>query len=304
MPIRERFEIQVVPPVWGRQPFLAVTDTSDGNPPRFEGSWGEAGFRLTEHTRGEPSRVLPVVLGKPSPGTSDRTDRIHPARRPVHRRRRHDQRRRRASVRPHAGPPGAAGDEGRARRRPRHRRRPGCRDLSAAAARRGRPARLGGDRRQRPPTHRSPRCRRPPSRSGAATDRARPGALGRRGTRRPGRRPARSRLELAERGRNWVHVTVLDDATGQPVPCRVHFRSPDGDSLPAARPPQPRQLEPRHLALRRRRRRPARPASATPTSTAPARAGCRAARCSSTWRAASNTSRSGRPCGSSRVSGS
>ena len=29
-------------------------------------------------------------------------------------------------------------------------------------------------------------------------------------------------------GRNWVHVTVVDDATGRPVPCRVHFRSPAG----------------------------------------------------------------------------
>ena len=36
------------------------------------------------------------------------------------------------------------------------------------------------------------------------------------------------RLELIDPGRNWVHVTVLDDATGQPVPCRVHFRSPEG----------------------------------------------------------------------------
>ena len=37
VPIRERFEIQVVPPGWGRLPFLAVTDTSDHNLPRFEG---------------------------------------------------------------------------------------------------------------------------------------------------------------------------------------------------------------------------------------------------------------------------
>ena len=36
------------------------------------------------------------------------------------------------------------------------------------------------------------------------------------------------RLELADRGRNWVRVTVLDDDTDRPVPCRVHFRSPDG----------------------------------------------------------------------------
>ena len=55
VPIRERFEIQLVPPGWGRLPFLAVTDTSDHNLPRFEGSWGEAGFRLTEHAMGWPA---------------------------------------------------------------------------------------------------------------------------------------------------------------------------------------------------------------------------------------------------------
>jgi hypothetical protein len=35
-------------------------------------------------------------------------------------------------------------------------------------------------------------------------------------------------LEVVDRGRNWVHVTILDDETGRPVPCRVHFRSPEG----------------------------------------------------------------------------
>lgn len=38
----------------------------------------------------------------------------------------------------------------------------------------------------------------------------------------------RVRLELIDPGRNWVHTTVIDDATGRPVPCRVHFRSPEG----------------------------------------------------------------------------
>ena len=38
----------------------------------------------------------------------------------------------------------------------------------------------------------------------------------------------RLRLALVDRGRNWVHTTVVDDETGQPVPCRVHFRSPEG----------------------------------------------------------------------------
>ena len=38
----------------------------------------------------------------------------------------------------------------------------------------------------------------------------------------------RVHLEIADRGRNWVHITVQDEATGKPLPCRVHFRSPDG----------------------------------------------------------------------------
>lgn len=35
-------------------------------------------------------------------------------------------------------------------------------------------------------------------------------------------------LEIIDRGKNWVHVTVLDDETEQPLPCRIHFRSPEG----------------------------------------------------------------------------
>ncbi len=38
----------------------------------------------------------------------------------------------------------------------------------------------------------------------------------------------RVRFEVIDTGRNWVHTTVLDDATGLPVPCRVHFRSARG----------------------------------------------------------------------------
>jgi hypothetical protein len=36
------------------------------------------------------------------------------------------------------------------------------------------------------------------------------------------------RIELIEPGRNWVKVTVVDDQSGRPIPCRVHFRSPEG----------------------------------------------------------------------------
>jgi hypothetical protein len=42
----------------------------------------------------------------------------------------------------------------------------------------------------------------------------------------------RLELILLDEGRNWVKTTVLDDATGRPVPCRVHFRSRDGVPFP------------------------------------------------------------------------
>ncbi len=35
-------------------------------------------------------------------------------------------------------------------------------------------------------------------------------------------------VRVAEAGRNWVHVRVLDQGTGRPIPCRAHFRSPLG----------------------------------------------------------------------------
>lgn len=36
------------------------------------------------------------------------------------------------------------------------------------------------------------------------------------------------RVEVLEAGRAWVHVRVLDEGSGRPVPCRVAFRSPEG----------------------------------------------------------------------------
>ena len=39
---------------------------------------------------------------------------------------------------------------------------------------------------------------------------------------------SRLKVEIVDRGRNWVHTTIVDDDTGKPVPCRIHFRSPEG----------------------------------------------------------------------------
>ncbi len=35
------------------------------------------------------------------------------------------------------------------------------------------------------------------------------------------------RIEVPDPDRNWVRTTVVDDATGAPVPCRIHLRSAD-----------------------------------------------------------------------------
>ncbi len=40
--------------------------------------------------------------------------------------------------------------------------------------------------------------------------------------------PGRVRIEWVDRTRQWVHTTVVDEATGRPVPCRIHFRSTAG----------------------------------------------------------------------------
>jgi len=42
------------------------------------------------------------------------------------------------------------------------------------------------------------------------------------------------RLRIAEHGRNWVRTRIVDDLTGMPLPCRIHFRSVDGVPYPPA----------------------------------------------------------------------
>ena len=50
------------------------------------------------------------------------------------------------------------------------------------------------------------------------------------------------RLEVIDRGRNWVRTTVVDDETGQPRSLPHPLPLAEGRSLRAARPPRPRQL--------------------------------------------------------------
>ena len=52
VPIRERFEVALVPTWWGGLPFLAVPETKNGLMPRYKGKWGEAGERQAEAFQG------------------------------------------------------------------------------------------------------------------------------------------------------------------------------------------------------------------------------------------------------------
>src|SRR5207244_1211917 len=52
MPIRERFEICVVPTAWGQQPFHAWPDEKNHLAPRYEGRWENAGARQAEAFQG------------------------------------------------------------------------------------------------------------------------------------------------------------------------------------------------------------------------------------------------------------
>lgn len=224
--IRERFEIQVVPPAWGRQPFLAVPDTSDYNLPRFEGSWGEAGNRLTEHARGGSAGYYLWCWENPYPDraveriefvprgprfivagvtTSDLDE--HPF------------------VRTPARPVLLAARDGRG----------GVFDIEVDRGVATYPQPLPGadDRAGWGATEGTsaytsiaalPSATIAVRRDGAELGRVRWGDVARDGRADAGR----ASLELAESGRNWVHVSVVDDETGRPVPCRVHFRSAEG----------------------------------------------------------------------------
>ena len=54
VPIRERFEVALVPTWWGGFPFLAVPDDKNGLMPRYEGKWAEMGERQAETYQGWP----------------------------------------------------------------------------------------------------------------------------------------------------------------------------------------------------------------------------------------------------------
>ncbi|MBI4641417.1 MAG: hypothetical protein HY731_12030, partial [Candidatus Tectomicrobia bacterium] len=241
VPIRERFEIAIVPTGWGQLPFLSVPDQKNGLMPRYEGNWGAAGERQAEATQAWPKAYYLWHWKNPRPEKSIESVKIVPE-----------------------GPKfliaaitlGHLDEE------------PFCRSAKSEVkivlpqhADAEKPFQLEVDVDRGVATYPYPlpeksadeflqdtfkgwgEAQNPKSspsyveisatpsatitirQDGEELGKARWGELEEKRTLEP---TPRLRLEVIDSGKNWVHTTVLDDETGKPIPCRIHFRSPHG----------------------------------------------------------------------------
>lgn len=241
LPIRERFEIAIVPSPWGQQAMLAWSDMGQALLPRHEGPWGESGRRLTEVDHAYPRELYlwpwrnprpdavieSVVLRPAGPrmvvaaltlGHLDEPVFIRTGTRPV------------KIVLPEAGDASAPFaievdvDRGAATFPQPLPTGPAGEFLDA-------PFQGWGEAANRQASPAYVEVAATPS----ATVDVRNGDdllgtfrwrdLEEAGELEVGRR---LHVSIVGEGRNWVRTTVVDDATGEPVPCRIHFRSPDG----------------------------------------------------------------------------
>ncbi|HLZ27369.1 MAG TPA: CehA/McbA family metallohydrolase [Chloroflexota bacterium] len=244
VPIRERFEIADVA-TWGQEPFLAVADEKNGVRARWTGPWSEAGYRQTESTRGsarayylwrwrnpapdvaiESLEIIPFgrqfLVAGVTLGLTDEEPFVRDGAVPV----RIDLKSPELAARPLEGGASSfqiAVDRGIASYAYQLPERSAEEFLADAFA--------GWGDRQNPtssPTYAEVAAI--PSATVAVkfgdetVDSVRWGDVLSTGA----VDTEHLRVQIVEDGRNWVETVVVDDATGQPVPCRVHFRSPQG----------------------------------------------------------------------------
>jgi hypothetical protein len=246
-PIRERFEIAVIPVAWGMLPFASLPDNNDSMQPRYEGRWDAAGNRQTEGVMGWPSHYYLWNWPNPNPETAIESIEICPA----------------------GGPAGgperprfvlAAITLGHADEEPFRRTAalplklmlhraedaagPFALDVKVDRGVAAYPFALPAEPGQFPGDAMSgwgeeqnasnspayveiaatPSATVSVEKGGEELASAQWGDITRQGV----VETERVRFEVVDTGRNWVHTTVLDDETGRPVPCRIHFRTPDG----------------------------------------------------------------------------
>ncbi len=240
VPIRDRFEIAVVPTEWGQRPFDALPDRNDVLRPRYEGPFGGAGERLAEVVQGTARAYYLWAWENPRPEVPLASLTVAPAgprfliagvtlgHRDEH-----------PFVRSGARPVKVVLTD------PAEAARPG--DLTVEVDRGiatypyavspepveaflADPQRGFGEplNRQSSPAYVAiaaiPSATVTVRQDGVALGQATWGEVEAKGAVDAGR----VRIEVIDPGRNWVRTTIVDDATGQPIPCRVHFRSPEG----------------------------------------------------------------------------
>ncbi len=239
LPVRERFEVSVIPTAWGQWPFLAVPDQADGMQDRYSGDWGAAGRRQTEVTTHRHDYYL-WAWRNPHPEKTISTLTLTGGERkflvagitlgqideePFFR-----QGRREVKITlPHGADASlpfdlqVQVDRGIATYPYPLPETPAKQFLDDSFK--------GFGEAQNPQNSPAyveiaaiPSATVTVKSGDEALGAANWGTLEKRGK----VETPRVNLELLDRGRNWVHVTVVDDETGQPLPCRIHFRSPAG----------------------------------------------------------------------------
>jgi hypothetical protein len=242
VPIRERFEIGSVPVGWGELPFLALPDKDDHLHDRYQGEWGRAGYRQTEAGQAWPMHYYLWAWQNPQSEVAIERLEITPENTGLRwlvagitlSHLEEEPFRREAAIpvkltlsRPEdAAAPFALAVEV---------------DRGVATYPYALPAQSADDYLHDPLTglgEEQNAANSPAYVEVAATPSAT--VTVKKGDEKLGRanwgelqssgqvETERVRFEVVDSGRNWVHTTVLDADTGKPIPCRVHFRSPDG----------------------------------------------------------------------------
>ena len=240
-PIRDRLEIGILPIGWGQWPILAVPDHPDGTMERWQGSWGGSGYRQTEARQTSAKWFYLWPWANPHPDQVIESIKIRPGalkfalgaitlshlEEPPFTRAAHK------AVKIILPRPADAQkpmdlsvrvDRGAANY-------PYALPTAPATAYLADPM-AGWGEDQNPGSSpawveiaASPSATVTVKQGDETLGSARWGDLQKSGSTKP---TDRLELVLVEPGRNWVKTTVLDDETGQPIPCRIHFRSPEG----------------------------------------------------------------------------
>lgn len=241
LPIRERFEIAVVPSGWGQLPFLAVPDQKEQLRPRYQGDWSAAGYRQTEGMQANARAYYLWSWINPRPDQAIEAIEIEAAgprflvaavtlgledEAPFHR----DGSRAVKIVLPQAAdakrPFNLSVEVDRGSATYAYALPTASVDQFLADGMRG-----WGEEQNATNSPAYTEIAASPSATVTvklgddAIGAARWGEAVERGTTEAS---PRARIQLVDSGRNWVRTTVVDEATGQPVPCRIHFRSPEG----------------------------------------------------------------------------